>query len=449
MTSPLLMHTTSMGPSSLGSRAGVGAENSPWAENDGDNDGSNSTRSPAISSSTVLCRSSIKRVGDDDADHAGIAAHAEAASDVCRNDRRDSMNTNDATTAATADADTADTAQDAVDSADFATSVRRTVDAAAARWKAPVLRALPYASLLVSIVGAVIMKRTPQAAWKLVAFAVVGWVLVVVTTLVVRRVRRVQENSKAASIGAFVMVFASQSVLQTSLVFPLPFFLQAAAWPPIAVQVPFWAVYVCALVVSTWDPWYERLAASPIALMSLQAFAAFVALLTAVPLLGVDNGTSFVVAGVVCAVGVPLGMAIFGPRRWRRSASVWAMAALAAVLVGGAPMVPPAPLALMAGVMGTSVEQRVPHGVATTFTAPEQIVCHTAIRAPLGLKDTLVHVWSRDGHEVQRVPLTVSGGVNTGFRTWSKLTSPAPGAFRCRVETARGQVVGDVVAVVQ
>ncbi len=382
---------------------------------------------------------------DDDVDQAGLAAHAEAASDVCRNDRRDSMNTDDATTTAHATADTAEV----VDDADFATSVRRTVDAAAARWKAPVLRALPYASLLLSIVGAVIMKRTPQAAWKLVAFAVVGWVLVVVTTLVVRRVRRVQENSTAASIGAFVMVFASQSVLQTSLVFPLPFFLQAASWPPVAVQLPFWVVYAVALVVSSWDPWYERLAASPTALMTLQAFAAFVALLTAVPLLGVDNGTSFVVAGVVCAIGVPLGMAIFGPRRWRRSVSVWAMAALAAVLVGGAPMVPPAPLALTAGVMATSVEQRVPQGVATTFTAPEQLVCHTAIRAPLGLKDTLVHVWSRDGHEVQRVPLTVSGGVDTGFRTWSKLTSPAPGAFRCRVETARGQVVGDVVAVVQ
>lgn len=359
------------------------------------------------------------------------------------------MNTDDATTSAPIAADQADPA-DVVDDATFATSVRRTVDAAAARWKAPLLRALPYASLLLSIVGAVIMKRTPEAAWKLVAFAVVGWVLVVVTTLVVRRVRRVNEqNSTAASIGAFVMVFASQSVLQTSLVFPLPFFLQAASWPPIVVQLPFWAVYVLALVVSSWDPWYERLAASPTALMTLQAFAAFVALLMAVPLLGVDNGTSFVVAGVVCAVGVPLGMAIFGPRRWRRSVSVWAMAALAAVLVGGAPMVPPAPLALTAGVMGESVEQRVPQGVATTFTAPEQLVCHTAIRAPLGLKDTLVHVWSRDGREVQRVPLTVTGGVDTGFRTWSKLTSPAPGAFRCRVETARGQVVGDVVAVVK
>jgi len=50
---------------------------------------------------------------------------------------------------------------------------------------------------------------------------------------------------------------------------------------------------------------------------------------------------------------------------------------------------------------------------------------------------------------VQEVNLEVSGGAGTGFRTWSRVTMPAPGRWRCRVETARGQVVGDVMATVE
>jgi len=55
-------------------------------------------------------------------------------------------------------------------------------------------------------------------------------------------------------------------------------------------------------------------------------------------------------------------------------------------------------------------------------------------------------VWTLDGRFIQEVKLTVSGGRETGFRTWSRLSRIRPGRYRCRVETTLGQVVGDVVA---
>jgi hypothetical protein len=125
---------------------------------------------------------------------------------------------------------------------------------------------------------------------------------------------------------------------------------------------------------------------------------------------------------------------------------VLVVAGVVALLAGrGARFIPPAPLALGAATLAEDVVQRAPVGAAHTFHAPDALWCHTAIRAPLGLRDRLFHVWLRDGAEVARIPLEVVGGVRAdGFRTWSRLRRPLEGTYRCRVETAVGQVVGEV-----
>ena len=318
------------------------------------------------------------------------------------------------------------------------------------RWKDRLLVALPFISLLFAVGGAVWMDRKPSAAWFIVAAAVVGWVMVVLTAVIVRKTMRVNVKRPVGwkqKGAALFMIFASQSVMQTALAFPLPFFFRAASWwPPVWIHLPFIACYVVVLVVSSWDPWYERCAAKPLALFSLQAFSAFVALLTVLPLLGLTNTQTFIASGIACAIGVPVGLMMFGPRKWRTPLSMWAGVMVAVLVVVGAPLIPPAPMSLARGVMGTSVFDRLPMGVATRFRQPDALVCHTAVRAPLGLKDKLVHVWSRDGQLVQTVTLDISGGADTGFRTWSRLSSPSTGRYRCRIETERGQVVGEVRA---
>jgi len=111
--------------------------------------------------------------------------------------------------------------------------------------------------------------------------------------------------------------------------------------------------------------------------------------------------------------------------------------------------VPAAPLALGTATFAVDVVEREPVGAATSFIAPATLWCHSAIRAPLGLHDQLLHVWRRDGHPVARVPLDIAGGARAGgFRTWSRVRQPGPGQWECRVETAIGQQIGAVRAVV-
>lgn len=318
-----------------------------------------------------------------------------------------------------------------------------------AKARAIVPKALPVVSLIFSAVSAAMMSRRPDDAPKIVAFALLGWGLVVVTAVVVRHVDAQEVQSRWVKVGRFVSVLASQNILGQALAFPLPFFL-FAAWPPIAIQTPFMAAYALAVVVVGWDPYYERLAKRPIMLLALQAFAALVATLTVLPMLGVSNTWTFVVAGVVVGVGIPVGTWIaVGANRRRMAVAGVAAVVMIGVVVVGAPLIPPAPLRLEARAMGTHVDKRLPKGVSDRFSSPAAIICHTAIAAPLGLKDVLRHVWTRDGQHVQDVVLEVSGGASTGFRTWSRVTKPKPGHYRCRVETLRGQVVGDVFAVVE
>jgi MFS family permease len=292
------------------------------------------------------------------------------------------------------------------------------------------------------------MNRRPERAPLIVAVALLGWALVVVTTAVLRRTADV--DHRRARLQRFVSLMASQTLIGQALAFPLPFFALASSWPPPWLHVPFALTYVIAVVVTAWDPFFERVAARLPLLLALQAFAAGAALLTVLPMLGLSNTWTFLATGLVVGVGLPVGVLVLSDRTARAIViGIVAAVACAVMVYLGAPLVPPAPLRLQGGVMATHVSNREPVGVARRFpsTTP-QLLCHTAIAAPLGLKDALTHVWSRDGVVVQRVDLDVSG-TGRAFRTWSRLSRPRPGHYRCRIETRRGQVVGEVRAVVE
>jgi hypothetical protein len=278
----------------------------------------------------------------------------------------------------------------------------------------------------------------------ILGFALVGWVF---TTAMAVVLRRPPDDTRPSRVKRFAALFASQYVIQALLAFPIPFFWRAAS--PVVGHVVFGVAYVVVVVVVFWDPFFARLAVRPWALVFTQAFAAFVALLTVLPVVGLDNGTTFVVAGAVVAVAAPVGIGLSGGTIARRGSLAGGFAlALGVLTFLGAPLVPAAPLSLTTMVLARGVDDRVPVDVATSFV-PGEVVCFTAIGAPLGLNDALVHVWLRGDREVQRVTLDVRGGRAAGFRTWSRLSRATPGPLRCRVETARGQVLGVVDGVVR
>ncbi|MGH8455250.1 MAG: DUF2914 domain-containing protein, partial [Nevskiales bacterium] len=73
------------------------------------------------------------------------------------------------------------------------------------------------------------------------------------------------------------------------------------------------------------------------------------------------------------------------------------------------------------------------------------LYAYSAIRAPLGLSEQIVHVWRQNGTVVDRIPLTISGGRSQGYRAWShKLNFPEEprGDWEIEVLTAAGQLIG-------
>jgi len=307
-------------------------------------------------------------------------------------------------------------------------------------------RLLPWGSLAIGIGSAIFSRRTPERAPLIVAIAAGGWLVVVVAAIVLRRLQGTDRRGRALR---FLAVAASQFVLQSLLAFPVPFFARALGWQ----HVPFVVVYVVVVVIAFWDPLYRRVAEYAPGVVALQGFAAFVSLLTVLPVLGLDNARTFVVAGVVVAVGAPLLLIMAGSsspsRRGFSGIAGLACVVVVGLVLVGAPLVPAAPLALTRASLAGAVVDKEPVGVAGAFVVDSVVFCHTAISAPLGLRDKLVHVWSVDGRVIQTVPLEVSGGRGQGFRTWSRLGTAPRGRLRCQVETALGQVVGSVDAVVR
>jgi hypothetical protein len=57
----------------------------------------------------------------------------------------------------------------------------------------------------------------------------------------------------------------------------------------------------------------------------------------------------------------------------------------------------------------------------------------------------LFHVWRKDGQLRARIPLTISGGRELGYRTQSRIGNfgkHASGRYSCSVVTAAGQLLG-------
>ncbi len=76
------------------------------------------------------------------------------------------------------------------------------------------------------------------------------------------------------------------------------------------------------------------------------------------------------------------------------------------------------------------------------------IYCFAAVFAPTRLETDIFHHWEHYDpvqskwvtHD--RISYHIEGGVAHGFRGYTKIKNHRPGTWRCRVETARGQVLG-------
>ena len=292
-----------------------------------------------------------------------------------------------------------------------------------------------------------LVERQPWLAAVLTAVLVVSWLLLL--TEGIWQKRFVGTAMEGMSQGLLKLML--QAVHQEAFFFSLPFVL--LQWSGGAEYLFFTTLVISTALVSIIDPLYFRLAQHRALYFGFHAWALFVALLVLLPLIfhwSTDSALSW--AGWLTALfALPSFWRFGGPRKWFRWAGMIAVSCVIALAPRWlAPLVPPLTLSLEERAMALSFnrEQRQPLVTGKVFDEAEVaagLYAYTAIKAPLGLGQEVFHYWFRNGEQVDRIPLTVYGGRESGFRTWSHkshIPQPAAGHWRVEVRTKDRQIIG-------
>ena len=223
----------------------------------------------------------------------------------------------------------------------------------------------------------------------------------------------------------------------------------------------FFTLLAAATLLTVVDPWYRTIILRhPWAANLLFGFGLFVTLNVALPLVRVGSGWAPIVAAAASVLALAPALRRSFNLSWGTAARAAAVAAAVAILFvwllrGG---IPPAPLYLVRGTFAREVRALEPLAPVTRISTAEVrewggLACFTALAAPAGLREPIVHVWRKKGAEVARIPLSaVRGGRPGGFRTYSRLTDLGPdpaGAWSVNVLTSQGQLIGRVHLTVQ
>ena len=212
---------------------------------------------------------------------------------------------------------------------------------------------------------------------------------------------------------------------------------------------------VCA-VVSTMDLVFDNFVMERRLLASaMYGLAMFGVLNVMLPLVaGLDHRTSLVVA----AAATPTSVALlsFSVRQVISPSGALLVVVVTAVLLGavwyGRALVPPAPLAML--------ETAVGHGTIGSYEClpgskhqirsdqTDGLRCGSMLREPGGLKEDVIQIWSRRGHELARLTperMRCHDGDSIVVRSFFPLTDlPADpvGRWACTTMTVGGQLVG-------
>jgi len=287
--------------------------------------------------------------------------------------------------------------------------------------------------------------------WLGVALAVgmlLAWVLLLSESLVGRMM--VRRGYPALPRG--VTTFIAQMIHQETLFFTLPFLLATTVWT--SGQALFTLAMLAMAVLSILDPLYYRLAERKRWLYFVfHAQCVFLVVLVTLPLvLHLSTGQSLLLASAAMILfSLPSLLHLLRPMTTRRWLAMLALLPVLATLIWlGRVWVPPASLWISGSALapGFDTEARQPQGalrLTPAGLAGSGLYAYTAIHAPRGLKEEIVHEWRHDGELIDRIPLEIQGGRAEGYRAWTrKQNFPADsvGQWRIDVMTDGGQRVG-------
>ncbi|UYG08657.1 DUF2914 domain-containing protein [Halomonas sp. M4R1S46] len=298
-------------------------------------------------------------------------------------------------------------------------------------------------------VGSFFLVERQQWLGAMLALAMLlAWVLLLSESLIGRLLSR----RGYPTLPRGVTTFIAQMIHQETLFFTLPFLLATTVWT--SGQAVFTLLMVGLAILSILDPLYYRLADRHRWLyFAFHAQCVFLVVLVTLPtLLHLTTTQSLLLALAAMVIfSLPSLMHLLRPMtrgRWL------AMLALLPLLAGagwaGRLWVPPASLWLSGRALSPSFDEQARAPEGGMRLTPETLVDHglyayTAIHAPRGLREEVVHEWRHEGKLVDRIPLVIKGGREAGYRAWThKQNFPEAvlGNWRVDVMTAGGQRIG-------
>ena len=303
---------------------------------------------------------------------------------------------------------------------------------------------LPLISFAAGWLGFLLVRRGEDLARIVALLALLGWFWLLLEPWVRRRLERRRRRA-----GNFVVNFVSQSLQQELLFFSLPFLIGATQWD--AGQIAFTSLVGIGALMTTVDPWYERLVATRAARrMAFHAFCSWIAALVVLPmvlLVPVERALPLSLLGVAAWLLLTLPLSLYSLPRWRtRIAWIAGMIGVPLLLWELRAQVPAAGLAVTDARVTQTIEELVP-GVRVRRLRQEDlaqgVIAFAAIRAPAGLSQQVVFEWRHHG-ERERIPVEIQGGRADGFRAYSRkqaFPEDAAGLWTVDVLTPQAQLL--------
>lgn len=308
---------------------------------------------------------------------------------------------------------------------------------------------IPLFGFVSGVASFFLVERKQEQFGQLIsALMLAGWVWIALENLVQRGISR----WFGITLPPTVLRFVTQLIHQESLFFVIPFFFITTAWN--SGQLVFTSLLIVAAFVSITDPiYYHWLAPRRWLYYCFHGITLFAALLTALPLIfHLPTPQSYLwslgIAVLLTTPGLVRSMSVVW---WRRASAIALLIAVTcAVGILVRPWIPPASIWLTQVAITDHIDDtsRSPNNklkVITSEQLHQGVYAYTAIHAPRGLRERIYHAWYKDGKEFDKIALDISGGNDSGYRSWShkkNFPQQATGQWQIRVVTEGKQVLG-------
>jgi hypothetical protein len=309
----------------------------------------------------------------------------------------------------------------------------------------------PWISLGLGVTTVVFVHRGATYAPVAAAFLIVGWVLALALRRWLDASKKAGDQAQPGRIRRLLpaaAATASVGLYQNVLFYLVPIWAASATWPTVNVVFP---VLLAAMALfSCFEyPYRAYVLDRPPVLGVFSAVTLFAALVPAFTVL-LDVPLRMALAGAAVVAGLASAAGVVPARRlgWRKGLPVFlgALGLSLGILVSSGPYLPPVPVVCVGHDAGTAIAQRELVGRAGSFpTGTRRVYAWFSVAAPARWRQPVQFHWFHDGvSSGNPIDHEVTGGRETGFRTWTWRNAPAAGNWRVDLVTDSDQLVGRV-----